>query len=258
MMVIGSAIALPVYWMLVTSLKPLSEIYGSPAPFWPLNPTMQHYERLLGSNGFLAWILTALVVGFASTTISVTFAVPYAYFVARFTRPSNVSPLKGILLLCYLFPPVFTALFLRLSFGSFFDHSPFRLALAYPILQIPVSVWLIDAAIRRLPREVEESVLVDGGSIKDVLLHAIIPGSIKGIVAAIIFCLWVAWGDYALAFVLTPSQQFHTFTTGLTSLQTGDVLEWGRIMAAGILTIVMMAPLAIFGTMFLLRGNREP
>lgn len=253
-MVIGSAIALPVYWMFVTSLKPLSEIYGSPKPFWPLNPTMQNYESLLDANGFVSWILTALLVGFTSTTISVTFAVPYAYFVARFSRPSNLSHLKSILLLCYLLPPVFTALFLRLSFGDFFDHCPIRLALAYPIFQIPVSVWLIDASIRRLPREVEESVLIDGGSVKDVLWHAIIPGSIKGIVAAVIFCLWVAWGDYALAFLLTPSQQFHTFTTGLTSLQTGDVLEWGRIMAAGILIVVMMFPLTILGTMFLLRS----
>jgi len=229
----------PFYWMAVTSLKSNQEIYG--AQQIPLlvrqGMTLDHFRYVLRETLFARWMLNSLIVSGSSTLISACVSTLAAYALARLRfRGSQFFGMA--VFITYLVPP--TLLFIplsRLVASLGVSDTPWALILTYPTFLVPFCTWLLMGYFRTIPREMEESALVDGANRMQAMVRIVLPLAAPGVLTAIMFAFTISWGHfiYALAFVSSNPQKM--VNIGLaTELIRGDVFYWGSLMAGALLT----------------------
>ena len=243
---IGAALvaALPFLWGTITALKQDADLYNvENAPFaFNLAPTSEHVSFLLAETQFLTFAWNTLWVGLLVVAITLAVSLPAAYSLGRLNMPW-AGPLGIAIFFVYLVPP--TLLFISLtrvvSLAGLQDTT-WSLVLIYPTITIPVSVWLLTGFLKAIPRDVEEQAMVDGHSRAGAFVRIVVPLTLPGIVAVVIFAFTLTAHEfiYALAFI-SPSAS-KTISIGVpTQLIRGDVFFWQSLQAAGILVAVPIA-----------------
>ncbi len=240
----------PFYWMTITALKPNDELYDYKhySPFWVHSPTLANIRSLLFDTDYPRWLMITMGVAVASTAISIIASVLAAYAIERLRfRGANWVGLA--IYLAYLVPP--TILFIPLATMVFqlglFD-SPLALILTYPTFLIPFCTWLLIGYFKSIPYELEECALMDGASRLQILWKITLPLAIPGLISAGIFAFTLSWNEfiYALAFIQSTENKTVPVAV-LTELVTGDVYQWGALMAGALLGSV---PVALFYSLF--------
>jgi multiple sugar transport system permease protein len=240
----------PFYFMLVTSIKPDAEIYDmSQFPLTVKEPTLHHYQYLLEKTHFLLWLKNSAVVATFSTLISLTLGTLAAYALARLKfRGTQTSGLS--VYITYLVPT--SLLFLPLAYLirqiGLFDN-PVALMITYPTFLVPFCTWLLMGYFKTIPRELEESAMVDGCTRFHAFRTIVLPIMLPGLVSAGLFAFTLSWNEFLYALTLTQSNAVKTLPVGIVSqLVLGDVYFWGSLMAAAVLGSV---PIAIIYSFFL-------
>jgi multiple sugar transport system permease protein len=247
----------PFLWMGITSLKTNRELYDLRAT--PLlirqGATTEHYDLLLQRTPFLVWFRNSTFVAGLSTILSAAISIPAAYALARLRfRASGIFGL-GIFL-GYLVPP--TLLFIPLSrVVALLDltDSLWALVATYPTFTVPFCTWLLMGYLRGVPRELEESAMVDGATRFQTLYRIVLPVAIPGILTVVMFSFTLAWGHfvYPLAFINQTTQK--VLTVGLaTELIRGDVFFWGALMAGALLASLPIVLVYAFFTRYFIAG----
>ncbi len=240
----------PFYWMTITALKPNNELYDYKDfnPLWVHSPTLANIRKLLFETDYPRWLVTTMSVAAAATIISVVASVLAAYALQRLRfRGSNWVGLA--IYLAYLVPP--SILFIPLATMVFklglFD-SPWALILTYPTFLIPFCTWLLIGYFKSIPYELEECALIDGASRLQILRRITLPLAVPGLISAGIFAFTLSWNEfiYALAFIQSTEKKTVPVAI-LTELVTGDVYQWGSLMAGSLLGSV---PVAIIYSFF--------
>ena len=178
----------PFYFMLVTSIKPDAEIYDmSQFPLIVKEPTLHHYQYLLEKTHFLLWLKNSAVVATFSTLISLTLGTLAAYALARLKfRGTQTSGLS--VYITYLVPT--SLLFLPLAYVirqiGLFDN-PVALMITYPTFLVPFCTWLLMGYFKTIPRELEESAMVDGCTRFHAFRTIVLPIMLPGLVSAGLF-----------------------------------------------------------------------
>jgi multiple sugar transport system permease protein len=114
--------------------------------------------------------------------------------------------------------------------------------LTYPTILIPFSTWLLMGYFRSIPRELEESALIDGASRLRAMVQIVLPLAMPGILSAGIFAFTLSWNEFIYALVFTNSTDIKTIPVGVvTELVKGDVYFWGSLMAGALLGSVPVA-----------------
>ncbi|WP_448029848.1 carbohydrate ABC transporter permease [Bradyrhizobium liaoningense] len=240
----------PFYWMAITSFKPNAELmnYKEHNPFWISSPTLAHIKHLLFNTAYPHWLWTTMLVAIGSTTLSLIASTLAAYSIERLRFRG--SPYVGLgIYLAYLVPP--SILFIPLAtvvvqFGLF--DSPLALILVYPTFLVPFCTWLLIGYFKSIPYELEECALVDGATRLQILRRITLPLAVPGLISAGIFSFTLSWNEfiYALAFIQSGANKTVPVAI-LTELVTGDVYQWGALMAGSLLGSL---PVAIFYSLF--------
>ena len=233
----------PFYWMLITSLKTDRELIDlSGLPFWVFEPTLEHYQYLFAETGFLRWALNTLTISVAATAISLACSILAGYALARL-RFRGAGAMAGAVFITYLVPQ--TLLFVPLleivrQLGL--SNTLWSMILTYPTILIPFSTWLLMGYFRSIPRELEESALIDGASRLRAMAQIVLPLAMPGILSAGIFAFTLSWNEFIYALVFTNSTDIKTIPVGVvTELVKGDVYFWGSLMAGALLGSVPVA-----------------
>ena len=240
----------PFYWMAITSFKPNAELmnYKAHNPFWISSPTLAHIKHLLFDTAYPRWLWTTMLVAIGSTTLSLVASTLAAYAIERLRFRG--SPYVGLgIYLAYLVPP--SILFIPLAtvvvqFGLF--DSPIALILVYPTFLVPFCTWLLIGYFKSIPYELEECALVDGATRLQILRRITLPLAVPGLISAGIFSFTLSWNEfiYALAFIQSGANKTVPVAI-LTELVTGDVYQWGALMAGSLLGSL---PVAVFYSLF--------
>ncbi|OKO80316.1 carbohydrate ABC transporter permease [Bradyrhizobium sp. AS23.2] len=240
----------PFYWMAITSFKPNAELmnFKEHNPFWISSPTLAHVKHLLFDTAYPRWLWTTMLVAIGSTTLSLLASTLAAYAIERLRFRG--SPYVGLgIYLAYLVPP--SILFIPLAtvvvqFGLF--DSPMALILVYPTFLVPFCTWLLIGYFKSIPYELEECALVDGATRLQILRRITLPLAVPGLISAGIFSFTLSWNEfiYALAFIQSGANKTVPVAI-LTELVTGDVYQWGALMAGSLLGSL---PVAIFYSLF--------
>ncbi len=237
------AMLFPFLWMLITSIKPDTELYNPRlSPFVVREPTLENWETLFGSTLFVRWAINTLWVAIASTAVSLFAGVLAGYALARLVFPG--STLYGIMIfVTYLVPP--TLLFIPLSdvvTWMGIQNTSWSLIFTYPTFLVPFCTWLLMGYFQTIPRELEECARIDGATRIQALWKIVVPLAVPGILSAGIFAFTLSWNEFLYALVFIHSPENKTIPVGVTSeLIKGDVFFWGALMAGALFGSVPIA-----------------
>jgi multiple sugar transport system permease protein len=244
----------PFYWIVTTSLKTTTQISERRSIFWPQPFTTEQYTSLLNDTPFLTWLLNSVFVAAVSTLVSVALASLAAYALSRL-RFRGAGTLTTLLLITYLLPG--TLLFIPLyqtltTLGVINSHT--ALILTYPTFLLPFATWVLMGYFRSIPIELEEAARIDGASRLYIFWRITLPLAAPAILSVTLFAFTNAWNEFLFAFVFITSESLRTLPIGLQSLVVGDILPWGKLMAASLLTAIPVAVLYVYAQRFLAEG----
>lgn len=240
----------PFYWMTITAFKPNAELYDyrTHNPFWITSPTLDHLRLLLFGTAYPRWLLTTMTVAVCATFLSLLSSTLAAYAIQRL-RFKGSQYVGLAIYLAYLVPP--SILFIPLATMVFqlglFD-SPLALILVYPTFLVPFCTWLLIGYFKSIPYELEECALIDGATRLQILRQITLPLAVPGLISAGIFSFTLSWNEFIYALAFIQSSENKTVPVAiLTELVTGDVYQWGALMAGSLLGSL---PVAIFYSFF--------
>src|SRR5438094_691047 len=191
---------------------------------------------------FAPWLQNTMLIALGATVLALSCAVFAAYAVQRLRfRGSGVIGVA--IFLSYLVPPVilFIPLARIINELGLWDR-PAALILTYPTFLIPFATWLLMGYFKSIPVELEDCARIDGATRVQVLRHILLPLALPGILSALIFSFTLSWNEYLYALVFLSSTGSKTIPVGLaTELITGDVFQWGPLMAGALLGSVPVA-----------------
>jgi multiple sugar transport system permease protein len=240
----------PFLWMALVSLKTNQELYNLDAfPFWVRQPTLEHFAFLFRQTSFATWFWNSLVVSVCATAISLVAGTLAAYGLARIPFRGSAG-LALAIFVSYLVPT--SLLFLPLSIVVRFlglANTSWALVVTYPLFLIPFCTWLLMAYLETVPRELEESAMLDGCGRLRALVHIILPVIRPGLVCVGLFSFTLSWQEFIFALTFVSSTGQKTLPPAIVSeLIRGDVYFWGSLMAACLLGSV---PIALLYSWFL-------
>jgi multiple sugar transport system permease protein len=259
-------LAFPFYWALTTMFKRDLDLYNQKSipytynsidaqgnahahwDFWNYM-TFQHVRFLFEHTSYPTWLENTALVGVAVVAITLFFALPAGYALARLSGGWGQTMGVGIFLV-YLVPP--TLLFLplsRLIAELNLKDTLWSMILVYPSFTIPFATWLLMGFFKTIPQELEDAALVDGCSRLRALRRIVFPISLPGILTVVIFAFSLCVNEFIYAFTFTQSTAERTLSAGVPNeLIRGDVFFWQSLMAA---VLIPSIPLALLYNSFL-------
>jgi ABC-type glycerol-3-phosphate transport system permease component len=245
--------AFPFAWMASTALKPSREIFVTPPSLWPTHVTLDNVSRLFAETRFLSYFRNSLTVSFATVGLTLLVSVPAAYSLTRFRFHAR-EKIAGLILFTYMFAPIMIIIpfYVAMRFLGL-TNSHVGLILAYTAFCLPFNLWLLRTFFQSIPLEIEEAALIDGSRLQ-AIIYVVLPLALPGVVATGIFTFILAWNDYIFARVLLSADELKTLPVGIADLYNASVVDWGIIMAAGLLVIAPVAAVFVFIQKFLIAG----
>jgi multiple sugar transport system permease protein len=234
----------PFLWAVVTMFKADPDLYTvNNNPFlYNRPPTLEHVRLLLRDTPYLTFVRNTVVIGVLVVVITLAFAIPAAYALARLTGRWG-GRLGVAIFLVYLVPP--TLLFIPLSrmiASMRLQDTIWSLVVVYPTFTIPLSVWLLSGFFRSIPRDVEEQAQVDGYSRLQAFVRTVLPLALPGIFTVVVFAFTLTMHEFIYALAFVASSDHMTISVGVpTNLVRGDVFFWQSLMASAVFVAVPVA-----------------
>lgn len=249
-----SLVIFPIFWTIISSFKPMSEIFIPTPKIFPKIFTLTHYQEVLKYTKYLLFMRNSLIIGLSATLLALIFGFLGGYALARLNYKGKTSYMS-VLLLTQMFPGVLLVipLFKLMSMLGILD-THLSLIAAYTGFTTPLSVWLIRGYIRGIPVEIEEAALVDGCNIRKMLLFVLLPIIKPGIVVAGIFCFISSWGEYIYALTFSSSYSTRTLPVGLANLFQEQTAQWGWIMASSVMYTIPVFILCMLVQKHIVKG----
>jgi ABC-type glycerol-3-phosphate transport system permease component len=223
--------------MLSTALKPSGEIFATPT-LVPRAATLETFVHLFGETQFVVYFRNSLLVSAATVLLTLAVAAAGAYSLTRF-RFRGRDTVARLILATYMFAPIMIIIpFYILVKQVGLVNTRLALVLSYTTFCLPFCLWLLRAFFASVPLELEEAALVDGAGRGRAVWYVVLPLALPGIIAAGIFTFILAWNDFLFALVLITSDELKTLPVGVNDLFNATIVDWGMIMAAGVMITV--------------------
>lgn len=230
--------ATPYMLMLLSSLRPNSEVLAIPATLWPKTWSIDAYLHVITDPRFQRWFQSSLIISLGASVLTMLVAVPAAYYSARVNFSGN-KIFIGLILAAQMFAP--TALVVGL-YRLFFDlrmidtYTP--LIITNAAFNVAFSLWLLHSFFKAIPTEIEEAAAIDGASRFRTFFTVMLPLAAPGIVTAFIFTFIASWNEYIVALTLIQSDELKPLTIGFSSYVTGYQQNWSELFAASLIAII--------------------
>ena len=233
LVVYALAVAVPFYYVVVSSLKSNQQIFGSPLAL-PTDPLWSNFSEALRIGGLSSALVNSIVITVGAQAVTLAIVVPAAFAIARI--PGRLSTALERMFAAGLLLPTFAVLvptfFLAVLTGLL--QTRLFLILFYPATALPFGIVLLAQFMKVVPREIEESAYVDGASRWQFLTRIMIPLSRPGIVSVIIINFILFWNEYIFALVILGVQN-RTIQVALPTLRSDRILDFGLISAGALI-----------------------
>ena len=240
------AVVFPLIWMIVTSVKPQSELFSIPPTLMPETITFEHYRRLLTDTPFLQYFRNSMILAVTTTVVVVVLGTLGAYSLVRFKYRGRET-LATLVLFTYLMPSVVLVIPLYLMMAKLgLANTLASLVIAYTTFALPYALWLLRSFMSSIPVDLESPALVDGAGRMGAFVDVVLPQALPGIVSTALFTFILCWNEYLFALVLVNSDSVRPLTAGtMNMLITSFNIDWSLLMAA---SVMMSLPLIVILT----------
>lgn len=235
-------ILFPIYWIVVSSLKGKTEIYAIPPAFLPQQPSLDNFVTAIVESDCLRSLGNSVFVSVVSMVLTILVSVCAAYSITRLEfRGKKIY--YGLVASTQVFPMVVTIVPLYLLYRSINLYNTYTsLILTYTAICTPIAFTLLLGYFRDLPKELEESAMIDGCGRVRSLIYILLPIARPGIVATAIYVFLNCWQEYLVAVSLIGDRTKYTLTLCLTTFQSEHSVNWGALMAV---SVMIAAPAVI-------------
>jgi raffinose/stachyose/melibiose transport system permease protein len=249
-----AVVVVPLYWILITSLKARSNYYASNPLAPPTDPTLDNYQLVLESD-FVSYFWNSVVVTVGAVVPAVAVSFMAAYAIVRGWRMRFLRAVNGMFLMGLAIPLQATAIpvYLIIIKLQLYDS---LLALILPSIAfaIPLSVLILANFIRDVPKELFDSMRVDGATEWGTLWRLAAPLTRPAILTVTIFNALTIWNGFLLPLILTQSPSQRTLPLALWTFQGEYGVNVPALLAAVVLTTLPLIILYAFGRRQLLSG----
>ncbi|WP_298455940.1 carbohydrate ABC transporter permease [uncultured Cellulomonas sp.] len=244
--------AFPFYWLFISSITDPSQLFGG--ALVPSDYTLDNYAELFAQTAVLTWMRNSVVVAVVVTVATVVVAVMGAYSLAFFgTRLGQAA--GQLILFTYMFPGVVIVVpaYRILSQLGLVD-SIVGIVLVELVLTVPFCVWMLRSFFKEIPKELFEAGRMDGASHLRVLWSIMVPVARPGIIAIAVFAFIFSWNEYLFPLVLVNSEDGKTLPIGVAGFMGNLTVQWGPLLASGVVTVLPVLVLFVFLQRYLVQG----
>jgi len=248
--------------MLLTSIKSGFAAMQFPPQWWPSEPTLASYQKLLDpansvGQDFLRFFLNSLIVSVLTTILAVVVAVPAAYAFSRFRFPGRKFLFFSVLLR-NMFPAVIflVPLFILMRWlGLVNTHG--SLVLTYLTFGLPLAIWLLKGFYDNIPIQLEQAARIDGATRFQAFLLIVTPLSVPGIIATAIYSFIGAWNEYIYAATFLTKNEQLTLPVGIQRFFSENTTDFPGLMAASFMMSVPVVVLFLVLQKYFVRALTE-
>ena len=251
-------VALPFYVMVMTSLKSQQSLLANPLDFsidfsQGLAALFRSYIELFTDFHFATFLINSAIVSVITVVVTLLFAIPGAYAVARLRFPGQMFLSRSILLI-YMVPAIVLVIPLYAIFSQLgLRDSLLGLMVVYPATTIPVALYMLQGYFRGLPPELEEAGLMDGLSRWQVITKITLPLALPALASVSLYVFMIAWNEFLFAFMFLDDFQIFTLSRGVVSLNSSEVPRQ-HLMAGSVVATVPVLVIFLWFEKYLVSG----
>ena len=254
----------PFLWALSTSFKDFNSVTGGATyiPWLQFEPSLEGWKVLVrspakGGVDIIEPYFNSIFVTCTASLISIILGTLAAYALSRFTFKAGFIKNNDITFFFIsqrIMPPIVLSIpfFLMLSFLGLLDNL-FGLILVYIVLLMPIAVWIMVDFFNKVPREIDETALIDGCNPYQAFIKVVVPNSIPGLIVAGLFCIIFGWIDFFFAFILTFTE-VQLLPVKIVALNS-SVTPWWSLSASALVSVAPLIVIAFIVERYLSKGN---
>jgi arabinogalactan oligomer / maltooligosaccharide transport system permease protein len=222
---------------------------------WPAHVSVSNFRSLFADQPFARWLGNSVIVAGATTLLGVFLASTAAYAFSRFRFPGRRAGLMSFLV-AQMFPgtlmliPLYIIIVQWLHLGS----SYIGLVLIYTVTAIPLCVWMMKGYFDTIPKELEESALIDGASQAVIFFRIVLPLAKPAVAVTALFSFMTAWNEFIQAATLMNKEDMYTGPVGLRFFVGAFSQQWGYFAAGSIVAAIPVVILFLFLQKYLVSG----
>ena len=232
----------PMYWMVLTALRPDSAAFQFPPKLLPDEITFEHFTAFARNEQLLGYLVNSVIVSVITALLSVVVSAFMGYSFSKFRYRGRRS-LMYLVLASQMFPHALLLITLYAMFSAYGLLNTYTgLVLSFTAFTLPLCVWILKSFFDTIPDSILEAAAIDGASRWRVLTSIVLPLAKPGLIAAGLFAFVRGWNDFIFALTLAgPDKQ--TLPPGLVNTYLGEFqTSWPDLMAA---SLIVSAPVVI-------------
>ncbi|NSC23806.1 carbohydrate ABC transporter permease [Streptomyces albus subsp. chlorinus] len=238
--------AFPVYWMFNTAFKPNGDIISEDPVWFPASPTLEHFSTAVHAENFLTLVRNSVTVTVLAVGLSLVVALAASFALARMRFKGR----KGVILIFMLaqmapWEVMVIAIYMLVRDADMLN-SLVPLTLFYTVMVLPLTVITLRGYVAAVPKDLEESALVDGCTRLQAFRRVIFPLLAPGLMATSLFGFITAWNEFPMVLILNKDAEAQTLPLWLSKFQTAFGDDWGATMAAASLFAVPILLLFLY------------
>jgi len=244
----------PLYWLLKISITPNDLLYSEGVRLWPSRTVLDHFDFVLRHSDFPLFFRNSMIVSVSTAVIVTLLASLGGYAMSRFTFRGKMW-IVGLMLLTQMFPLVMliAPIFKMLS-PLGLTNSLSGLILVYVAFNVPFATFLMQSFFDGIPKDLEEAAMIDGATRFTAFRQIILPLTLPGMAATLGFVFTAAWSELLFALMLISGVDASTFPVGLLSFVSKFSVDFGQMMAAGVLALIPACILFLLIQRYLVQG----
>ncbi len=249
--VIARLVAFPLYWMVLSAIKPPGEIQSAAPKPWTLAPSWDSFGRVLSMNGFGRYFLNSLLIAVVVVAFSLLLSFLSAVALTRF-RFRGRTVLLVMILVAQMIPVEALTIPLFFLMRSIGDTAPAfglnelgSIILVDLVFSLPLAIWLLRGFTAAVPVELEEAAKIDGASRLRFTCQILLPLVLPGLAAVSVLSFIHAWNDFLFAktFIISKTEN-QTLPQAVLVFFKPEDTDWGAVMAAS--TLMTIPALVVF------------
>lgn len=228
----------PLYWLLKVAVTPNNLLYSEGVRLWPSRMTFEHFTYVIAHSAFPTFFRNSLIVAGSTAFVVTIIASLSGYALSRFNFRAKYW-IVALMLLTQMFPLVMlVAPIFKILSPLGLTNSLTGLVVVYSAFNVPFATFLMQSFFDGIPKDLEEAAMIDGATQFVAFRQIILPLTLPGIAATLGFVFTAAWSELLFALMLISGNDAATFPVGLLSFVSKFSVNFGQMMAAGVLALI--------------------
>jgi multiple sugar transport system permease protein len=245
-------VILPVYWMIVTSLKPQSLLLEVPPELFPRSPTLQHFRDLFTTAPIFRWGFNSIIVS-VTITAGAVLSDSLAGYSYAIVKPIGYQVMFWLVLICLMIPDQIRTIPLFMLLNSLGFYNTYA-GLIIPFMGSAFGMFLMRQYMRGISREFIDAAKTEGCGEFRIYWHIVMPIA-KPVVAAATILFFVGnWNTLFWPLVLTSTSEMRTLPVGLSTMQSLYLVNYGVMMAGAVVVAIPVVILFLLLQQYFTKG----